>query len=138
MHNISSGVNDDGVLETTFVVSVNHAHSEREIVGVFGQLGVHVDLLTGVQVGQHSWNWGIDITWGTRNYGPVPAVPDFSFEKVDDDFEYEEDMTVAIAVYLDEDPPQAENVAPSDGTVSHHPWCGQPCQRVHRKNYGCR
>jgi hypothetical protein len=118
MHNISSGGNDGVVLETTFAVGMNHAHSERVIVGDFRQLGVHVDLLTGVQVGQHSWDWGIDITWGTRKYGPVPAVPNLSFEKVDDDFEYEEGMAIAIAVYLDEEPSQAENVAPSDATVA--------------------
>jgi hypothetical protein len=96
---------------------MNHAHSEHEIVGVFGQLGVHMDSLTDVPVGQHSWEWGIDITWGTLLCGPFPAVPNLTYEKVDDDFEYGVGMMVAIAAYLEEETSQAENGGLSDGTV---------------------
>jgi hypothetical protein len=118
MHNISSGPNRDGVLEETHNVEVNHAYSEREIIVHFEQLGVHVDSLTNVHVGVQAWDWGVDITWGARRLGPIPVVPDFSFEKVDNNFSYEVNMKVAIAVYLDEVPSQAMNVAPSAGMVT--------------------
>jgi hypothetical protein len=103
MHNVSSEFNKDGVYEEAVTVKMEHAHSKSRISVNFGQLGIDVNSLTSVQVGLYPWDWGVDITWGTRKYGPASSVIDFKFEKVGDDFSYELDMKVANAVYLVEE-----------------------------------
>jgi hypothetical protein len=107
MHNISSGFNKKCLYEETVTVKMERAHSKSRIGVDFGQLGVDVNSLTSVQVGLYPWDWGVDITWGTRTYGP--SATDFRFEKVGDDFSYELGMKVAIAAYLDEEPSPAES-----------------------------
>jgi hypothetical protein len=114
MHNISSGPNHDGDLETTILVLMEHGGSRHGIHGSFPECGILSSSLATVHIGTNTWDHGIDIAWGKWLGGPVPAVLDMSFQKVDYNFKYLVGTKVATAVYLDEVPPSA----PDAGNVS--------------------
>jgi hypothetical protein len=118
MHNISSGTNHDGEMETTFVVLMEHGVSHNGITCSFPDCGILSSSLATVQIGTSTWDHGIGIAQGEWLVGPVPQVPDISFQRVDNDFKYLVGTKVAIAVYLDEVPPFAGNVVTDAGNVS--------------------